>query len=823
MSKHISQIVFRLTDQSTLNIQTTSKSLNYHLDWLSKLDFLIKPKVDLNKKSENKEGLILELEENSLSKNNTDNSEFEILEDRISNQSGTKENVENSFLTNCQKKTDQKNKEGSLIEKKKESLPNLTNCDQNNQETELIHGDNKETTKTKYPRSHQKTTTELNQEEMENFQNDTKSSPQKGTANLVGMEIEDVTKQNNEKKTEKKKEEEKENEKKEKENEKKKEEEKENEKKEKENEKEKEEEKEKEKVKEEKKVKENQITDFNTKEKEKQTFENQKKKIVCIQKQNKLSEPKPIKSLIKKSKIQYLNHVRESRRKWGQKIKSNKYKYQHPIRTFNPTFSHTKPISTRINELKFLKPKNTKKDQTKVQSTNKKNQFQIEKKKMVPLNKEFNIAKNKSKTEKNIKSENKIVNDNVDQNSAKTKKIKTKESTRRLPDLSLKETKAPTSQEENKIKETNKNETKIQNNKSLDSKPLSLGKQKNQTVESFNTNLTDEKIHNFLTNEITSSEPKTKTSLEKKINYGPIKGNETNQIQSGMIKKSKKVKKGKKKVKKEKNKSDEKINKAKPKTKKKSRKRKLNPNNKKKGLTRKKNPKEEKETQSQKKRRTLKKIKNDNNEEKKEVKNVPTEKPVHRKKSEHKKKKKSNNPKKSKKKLQKKKKNSKEIKKKETKQSSDNTNKTNTIKKIVPQNTNQNQNCKNSENSDPNRINKDQNSSSSKPNNNPFFKKNQKRQKKKKNQNFPDWAYGKQLAQELQKQHYKDPDEIFPLIETCDLETIFDFSKPRFANRTSSFYWTPDTLSWREERDYKMKMGYIYQDSTSKIVMINEN
>jgi len=53
-----------------------------------------------------------------------------------------------------------------------------------------------------------------------------------------------------------------------------------------------------------------------------------------------------------------------------------------------------------------------------------------------------------------------------------------------------------------------------------------------------------------------------------------------------------------------------------------------------------------------------------------------------------------------------------------------------------------------------------------------------------------------------------DPDEIFPEVQTCDLQAIFDSKRTRYIRRTSSGNWTKDRVTAVEKLTYKRAMGY---------------
>ena len=82
---------------------------------------------------------------------------------------------------------------------------------------------------------------------------------------------------------------------------------------------------------------------------------------------------------------------------------------------------------------------------------------------------------------------------------------------------------------------------------------------------------------------------------------------------------------------------------------------------------------------------------------------------------------------------------------------------------------------------------------------------------------IPDWAQKENLITALKQQYDEngnrlDPDALFPEVETCDLEAIFDKKRNRFKKRTSSGNWTKDRVTAAEKLVYKRTMGF---DSTS--------
>ena len=77
----------------------------------------------------------------------------------------------------------------------------------------------------------------------------------------------------------------------------------------------------------------------------------------------------------------------------------------------------------------------------------------------------------------------------------------------------------------------------------------------------------------------------------------------------------------------------------------------------------------------------------------------------------------------------------------------------------------------------------------------------------------PDWARSKELIPALQAQFCDasnriDPDTIFPEVQSCDLEDIFDQKKSRYSRRTSSGEWTKDQITQGEKITYRKEMGF---------------
>ncbi|CAJ1931999.1 unnamed protein product [Cylindrotheca closterium] len=90
---------------------------------------------------------------------------------------------------------------------------------------------------------------------------------------------------------------------------------------------------------------------------------------------------------------------------------------------------------------------------------------------------------------------------------------------------------------------------------------------------------------------------------------------------------------------------------------------------------------------------------------------------------------------------------------------------------------------------------------------------NEKQKKK-----IPVWAQKANLLPALEEQYNGcigdrrvDPDEIFPEVQTCDLEAIFGGKKSRYTRRTSSGNWTQDKVTTAEKLVYKRTMGFTLQ------------
>lgn len=88
--------------------------------------------------------------------------------------------------------------------------------------------------------------------------------------------------------------------------------------------------------------------------------------------------------------------------------------------------------------------------------------------------------------------------------------------------------------------------------------------------------------------------------------------------------------------------------------------------------------------------------------------------------------------------------------------------------------------------------------------------------------NIPKWAQKENLITALKSQYDDtnlrvDPDALFPEVETCDLEAIFegDKKKNRYKKRTSSGNWTKDRVTAAEKLVYKRTMGFQTSKSSS--------
>jgi hypothetical protein len=78
---------------------------------------------------------------------------------------------------------------------------------------------------------------------------------------------------------------------------------------------------------------------------------------------------------------------------------------------------------------------------------------------------------------------------------------------------------------------------------------------------------------------------------------------------------------------------------------------------------------------------------------------------------------------------------------------------------------------------------------------------------------IPTWAQKENLLTALKNQYDEtckrlDPDTLFPEVDTCDLEAIFEKKRSRFKKRTSSGNWSKDRVTSAEKKTYKRMMGF---------------
>lgn len=81
---------------------------------------------------------------------------------------------------------------------------------------------------------------------------------------------------------------------------------------------------------------------------------------------------------------------------------------------------------------------------------------------------------------------------------------------------------------------------------------------------------------------------------------------------------------------------------------------------------------------------------------------------------------------------------------------------------------------------------------------------------------IPDWATRPNLMVALEQQYSGkgqqgqriDPDDIFPEVQSCDLEAIFGNKKSKYRTRNSSGNWTKDRVTVAEKLVYKREMGF---------------
>ena len=81
---------------------------------------------------------------------------------------------------------------------------------------------------------------------------------------------------------------------------------------------------------------------------------------------------------------------------------------------------------------------------------------------------------------------------------------------------------------------------------------------------------------------------------------------------------------------------------------------------------------------------------------------------------------------------------------------------------------------------------------------------------------IPVWATRANLMAALEQQYNGkgqngqriDPDDIFPEVQSCDLEAIFGNKKSKYRTRNSSGNWTKDRVTAAEKLVYKRDMGF---------------
>lgn len=81
---------------------------------------------------------------------------------------------------------------------------------------------------------------------------------------------------------------------------------------------------------------------------------------------------------------------------------------------------------------------------------------------------------------------------------------------------------------------------------------------------------------------------------------------------------------------------------------------------------------------------------------------------------------------------------------------------------------------------------------------------------------IPGWASRANLMSALEQQYNGrgmngqrvDPDDIFPEVQSCNLEAIFGNRKAKYRTRTSSGNWTRDKVTVAEKLVYKRNMGF---------------
>ncbi|MGK3743784.1 MAG: hypothetical protein ACI8RD_001708 [Bacillariaceae sp.] len=90
---------------------------------------------------------------------------------------------------------------------------------------------------------------------------------------------------------------------------------------------------------------------------------------------------------------------------------------------------------------------------------------------------------------------------------------------------------------------------------------------------------------------------------------------------------------------------------------------------------------------------------------------------------------------------------------------------------------------------------------------------------------IPTWALRANLYPALEKQYNGrigsrkvDPDEIFPEVQSCDLEAIFGTKKAKaYRSRASSGNWAQDKVTVAEKLVYKREMGFATDTEIAEI------
>ncbi|KAG0569010.1 hypothetical protein KC19_6G058800 [Ceratodon purpureus] len=78
---------------------------------------------------------------------------------------------------------------------------------------------------------------------------------------------------------------------------------------------------------------------------------------------------------------------------------------------------------------------------------------------------------------------------------------------------------------------------------------------------------------------------------------------------------------------------------------------------------------------------------------------------------------------------------------------------------------------------------------------------------------IPQWARKENMWPQLVRQLQQDPDDIFVGANSCSLDKVFEVKgskkRPDFKRRGSSGDWVKDCLTWQEQMQYKVTMGYL--------------